>query len=175
VAAPASSTERPLSMGVLFGAGFSFDHLTGSVNPMGFGLGVRAGYNLNKLFLGGRFMYYVGDASDLPTGRLAMKSWLLAAEGGYDLELGCLVLRPGLALGIASRIIDGPPSFNGGNLGYIPGSASNTQVGLYLAPGASLILPIDAFFVGADARLHLVLGDRVSGGLELLANAGMRF
>ncbi len=162
-------------MGVLLGVGFTFDHLVGKVDPLGFGLGLRGGYNFDKIFIGGRFMYYFGDSSALPTGNLAMKSWLIAAEGGYDLALGRFTLRPGIALGVVSRIIDGPPAFIGGGLGAIPNSSSDTQVGLYVAPGVSLILPLDRFFIGADARLHFAFGDRVSGGLELLANGGMTF
>ena len=151
---PGAGGDKRISVGLLLGYGITFES---GKSPWGLGLGVRGGYNLHELFLGARFVHYLGEE---PIG-----SWELGVEGGYDLAVGDeLTLRPGVGLGIMSVNVDMPP----------PSGGSSTDV--YIAPGASLFYDLaDDIFVGAEARLELVLSDPTGKGLILLANAGMRF
>jgi hypothetical protein len=166
----------------LLGAGFALDDTTGDVNALGFGLGLRGGYTLEKWFVGARLMAFLGGSTQIPTGELAMSTWLLAADLGYNFDFAGMLLQPGLALGVAVRDVAGPPTFAGATSGVvIDGADSDSDGGLYIAPGASLIVPLsmlfgdlDWVFVGGDARLHFVLGDTSYGGFELLINAGIR-
>jgi hypothetical protein len=172
-----SGGDGAISVGLLLGLGTTFDSHPGGVDPFGFGFGVRGGYRLmDKLTVGGRFVNYVGSTSAVPTGSLSMSAWLLAAEASYDLlELGPVTLQPGVALGIASRSVDGPPLVGGAG-GFVPGVGDATHTGLYLAPGATAIMPLlDMFFVGADMRLGFIIGDEFSGDFELLLTGGARF
>lgn len=173
--ADGNHNEHPISVGILLGAGTTFDKNLGGVNPFGFGFGVRGGYNFGKSFFGLRFIDYVGSSVAIPTGMLSMSSWLLAAEAGCDIDISMFVLQPTIALGITSRSVDGPPLLSGSS-GFVPGAGDATHTGLYLAPGASLVLPLfDMFFVGADARLGFIIGNEFSGDFELLATGGARF
>ena len=191
--APAAPAEPPppsaagpapalWSVGALLGLGVTFDHTTAGVNPLGFGFGLRGDYRIAEPWVvGARVLYFVGGSSGLPSGRLAMQSWIIAAEGSYLLHLDPLILQPGLALGLHVRDIDhrvldvvGPDP--------VPSDLSRTQVGLYIAPGLSVILPlgtlapeVDNLFAGMDVRLDLALGSRVTSNLQLLFQAGIRF
>jgi hypothetical protein len=176
--------DRPLMLGVLVGAGFALDDTVGNVNAEGFGLGGQVGYDLGLLYLGGRFMYFFGGSSALPTGSLAMSTWVASAEVGIDVDLGDITLRPGALVGVVGRVVDQPPMFaSGGTGGFIGGSGgSSPQLAFYLAPGAALIVPLsvlsqslEVLYVGLDVRLPLALGDRSYVALDALGALGLRF
>ena len=171
------SASMRVSLGALVGAGFALDDTVGNVNAEGFGIGAQAGINLDKIFLGARFLYYLGDTSALPTGDLSMNTWLVAAEGGYDFDLSALILRPSLALGLITRIVDQPPMFTSpATGGFIGGSGGNApQFAFYAAPGASLLLPISMLYVGVDARVPFAIGNRTYVAMDFLGMIGLRF
>lgn len=158
--APASEgSDKKISVGLLLGYGVSFE--SGN-NPWGLGFGVRGGYNLDQIFLGARFAYFLGEDP--------VSSWELGLEAGYDVAVGDkLTVRPQVGLGIMNVTVD-IPAF----AGFGGASASSSE--LYIAPGASLLYDVsDSIYLGAEARLVLVLSDPMIKGLSLLANAGMRF
>jgi hypothetical protein len=138
---------------------------------------------MRQLALGARVLYFVGGSSELPTGKVGMTSWLIAAEASYVIDLQPILLEPGVVLGIAARNVDGRPAFTDiSGQSFVPGSQDSRRFGLYLAPGVALIVPLslldrtlDRFFVGGDARLDLVFGHGVSGNVQLLAQLGLRF
>jgi hypothetical protein len=181
---PAPGPEKLWNIGAAIGVGGTFDHTSGGVNPLGFGFGVRGEYRLHDEWsVGARALFFVGGSSDLPTGRVASSSWLLAVEGAYVIDFAPVLVQPGLALGIMQRDQRGPPvSTLANGSGFIPGSQSGTRTGLYVAPGATVTLPLgaispqlDRVFVAADGRLDFVFGSRLSGNLQLSLLAGIRF
>jgi opacity protein-like surface antigen len=167
-AAPSSDDPaKPISVGLLVGYGISLED---GANPWGIGFGARGGYNLGQIYLGARFVFYLGESeSSMPIpGGASVDSdfniWELGIEGGYDLKAGdALTIRPELGIGIAS-------------LNVSVGSFSDSSTDLYLAPGASILYDVtDSVFLGVDARFQIVLADETAKSIILLANGGMRF
>src|SRR5688572_5655094 len=97
-AAPASGPAKPISAGLLLGYGISLED---GPNGWGLGFGLRGGYNLDAIFLGARFVYYLGESQDVPAGiastiEVSFNIWELGIEGGYDIDAGGAIIRPGL-------------------------------------------------------------------------------
>lgn len=157
--APGAANAKPISVGLLLGYGISFED---GPNPWGLGFGLRGGYNLDAIFLGARFAYYLGEDD--------FNLWELGIEGGYDLPVGPVIIRPGLGLGIASVSVsvDLPAPLE---------DIDESETNPYIALGASVLYDInEQYFIGGDARLQFVLGDQGDGkALIILANGGMRF
>jgi hypothetical protein len=181
---PSTTPEPPLfRAAALAGVGVTFDHTVGSVNPLGFGFGLRGDYLLaDFLRVGARMLYFVGGRAELPTGSVEMSSWLIAAEAAYVLDVSPITLEPGLALGFTERDRSGPPLFASDTAAYIPGSQHHVRTGLYLAPGFAAYLPLgelsgelEPLFAGFDARFDLVFGSGVTANLQLLVELGLRF
>jgi len=180
--APQPQPDALWSAGALLGVGVTFDHTAVGVNPLGFGFGVQGTYRIaDPWVVGARMLYFVGGSSDLPTERLSMQTWLVAAEGAVALRLDPLILQPGLLLGVHVREIDGRVLVLPGP-NAAPGALNKTLVGLYLAPGLSVILPlgtlareVDNLYAGMDVRLDLAFGSRVTSNLQLLFQLGVRF
>jgi hypothetical protein len=175
--------DRRLQLAAMAGVGTTFDKTPGGVNPLGFGFGLRGDFRvLDELALGARVLYFVGGASDLPTGKVDMTSWLIAGEASYVLDLDPVLVQPGMLLGVASRDVGGRPAFtNATDQSFVPGSQNHTLFGLYLAPGVGVIVPLSiierdlaAFFLGADARLDLMFFGRLSSNVQLLVQGGLR-
>jgi hypothetical protein len=127
-------------------------------------------------------LYFVGGSVELPTSEVAMQSWLLAAEAAYVLELDPLVVQPGIAAGLFVRETNyrGFESFTAEPTSLnVPDS---TRFFFYFAPGVNVSVPLARatpalapLSVGADVRLDLAFGKRVSSNIQLLAQAGLRF
>lgn len=178
--------EPRIQAAIMLGVGASFDDTQGSVNPLGFGFGVRGSYRFlpdyPEFAVGGRFLYYVGGSGSLPSGDIAMSSWILATEGTYVFPIAGVLFEPGLALGLHGRAIEVNTPLVDVDSGVVPGASTHNEIGFYLAPGASVCIPLSLvspdwhqFFVGADARLGMVFGHGVSGSFEAMAQGGVRF
>jgi hypothetical protein len=152
-------------VGLLIGYGISIE----DVNPWGFGFGLGGGYNIGDFFVGGRFVYYLGETYTQTrasfgiggggTEDISTNLWEFAAEVGYDIHLGALVLRPGLGLGFA---------------GVSAGDAS--EVHAQLAPGVAILYGVsDTMYLGLDARFQAIFTELGINGIPLLATLGMRF
>lgn len=162
--------DKPISVGLLLGYGISFED---GPNIWGLGFGLRGGYNIDAIFLGARFVYYVGESEEIAGAEWSANLWEIGIEGGYDIPVGPVIIRPGIGLGIANVSIDIEASpFLAGS---VAGSASETNP--YLALGGSVLYDInEQFFIGGDMRLQFVIGDNGDGtALIILANGGMRF
>jgi hypothetical protein len=171
----ARADGKPISVGLLLGYGISFED---GGNPWGLGFGLRGGYNIDAIFLGARFVYYLGETEEIPALGIEVSANVmeLGIEGGYDIAAGPVIIRPGLGLGLAIASIEGSaPAITG-----TADAESESFTNPYIALGASVLYDIDEqFFVGGDMRLQFVLGDEEEGGsataLIILANGGMRF
>jgi opacity protein-like surface antigen len=171
-AASSDGAAKPISVALFIGYGLTLDDgidVGDNVNPYGLGFGARGGYNLDKIYLGVRFVFYLGESNDIanPLGGTIESSinvWELGIEGGYDLALSDTVtLRPEFGLGIAGASADA-------------GGFSSSSTDLFIAPGASLLFDVtDSVFLGVDVRLHVILGDETILALPILATGGMRF
>lgn len=155
----AGAEKKPISVGLLLGYGISLED---GGNPWGFGFGLRAGYNIGAIYLGARFVYYLGEDP--------VNIWELGIDGGYDIAVSDkFVLRPGLGLGIANLTVDVPTAF-----GFGGGSVSESK--FYIAPGVAGLYDVtDSVFLGVEARFKIVTSDPTVKAITLLANGGMRF
>jgi hypothetical protein len=165
--ADAGGPKKPISASLLLGYGVG---LQSGGNPWGLGFGLRGGYNLDKIYLGARFVYYLGKSVTVPNPfgtpvSVTANIWELGVEGGYDVDAAQgLVVRPLVGLGIANSGVSGT------------GISGASSTDLYIAPGAALLYDVsDSFFVGVDARLQLVFASSLGKSLIFLANGGMRF
>ena len=146
------------SIGALIG--FGVDLTSDDLNPFGFGFGVNGGYTFDSgVYLGGQFLYFIGDSEDTPIGEVSENIVSLGMEAGYALHFDPVIVRPTLQMGVAWT-------------NESPGDADYSSV--YFAPGATVIYPINQFFVGGDARLWLVTGDTHTA-LSLFATGGITF
>ena len=172
------------SAAALLGVGATFDNTVAGVNPLGFGFGVRGDYRIRPIWsLGARLLYFVGGSVELPTHDVVMQSWLLAAEGAYVLDLDPLTIQPGVALGLYIRETNyrGFAPFITEDPTHVT-QPDTTRLFLYLAPGLNVSLPLSAvtpalapLTVGADVRLDVGFGRRVTSSIQLLGQLGLRF
>jgi hypothetical protein len=125
---------------------------SGTPNALGFGLGGRAGIDFLGLYAGVAAMYYVGNGGDGTdfngnTVHTYARSSLFGLEGGYNLGLSMLTLRPQLGVGYYHAGITDSPI--GAGLGE-PGSSSRDSDSIYVQPGVAGLLSFGMLIVGAD-------------------------
>jgi len=164
-AAPAHAEESPTaghaSVGGLVGYGFK--------DGMNLGLGVRGGYTLPmNVYLGGTFVYHLGKTESEAGAEASLRSYYLGFEGGYDIAAGPLVIRPYLGLG--AHTVTSSVSGNLGGVQIPEMSSSDTKFALW--PGATILYPLGAAFIGADARF--VIRDELNT-FSLFATGGVQF
>jgi hypothetical protein len=109
-------------------------------NPLGFGLGGRAGVSFLGLYGGLSAMYYFGESA-MPGGLATSEhSVLYGVEGGYGIKfLGLVTVRGQVGLGNYA-------------VSYT-GMGQTTVNNLYLEPGITAMVSFGILFVGADATL----------------------
>jgi hypothetical protein len=162
--------EKPITVALLLGYGFMTDRRGNGADPFGFMAGLRGGYTFDfKLYAGLFYNYYLGSSKEGDSQGTGLRSETTAnymhfgAEVGYDAEIGPVQLRPSLQLGIALLVSDVER----------PGT-SDSYSDFMLAPGVTVVHPIDDFFIGGDLRGQIVTGDGTSG-ITIAATGGMRF
>jgi hypothetical protein len=143
-----------LEIGARAGVGTSPGGTSNGPNPLGFGIGGRAGVSILGLYGGVSGMYYVGESKDVTvlgvTASGKAHSVLLGFEAGYGSKLGPLSLRG--TVGVGNIETDYSGSF-AGYQGNLP-----SQNGLYIEPGVTGIVALGIWFFGADANA-LILPD----------------
>jgi hypothetical protein len=139
-----------LEIGAKVGAG---TNPTGDkINPLGFGLGGRAGVGIFGIYAGVSAMYYFGGSVSDPNKRTG-KAVLYGAEAGYTFNLAFLELRPQLGVGVYNGNFS-PVTTSAGTVARSTGDGRN----IYLEPGLTGIIPIGIWFVGADVNLFFLPG-----------------
>ncbi|HEX3345271.1 MAG TPA: hypothetical protein VHS09_11895 [Polyangiaceae bacterium] len=162
-----------LEVAAKVGAGTNLSN-GGPINPLGLGLGGRAGVAFFGFYGGVDVVDYLGGSQTLnPAGSAGASGTKESAHAlmygldlGYNLKVAVLTLRPLLGLG----------NFE---LSTSPGSTNPSY--FYLQPGLTALVSLGLVFVGADANL-LVLpsvgtptGNQVDTAFTVHGQIGLRF
>lgn len=169
-----------VEVGAKGGVGAEYD---GSPNPLGFGLGARAGVVLfDHLYGGVNLMYYFGARDG------AVQTLMYGLEAGWGFKpLDTVTIRPQVGLGNASF------SYTSIN----PCAAQNQCFGSttypnidsdhfgrnapYVEPGTTVLVALGTLFIGADVNFLVlpVLGEDSAGGamvfITLHGQVGVKF
>jgi hypothetical protein len=138
----------PVDLEVAGKVGVGTNPFGGFPNPLGFGLGARAGVSILGLYGGLGLMYYFGSSQNLPSagGSISSNALLYGLEGGYGAKLFNLVTLRG-QLGLGSFTV---------NQSGAHGASGNSVI--YLEPGLTALLTFGTLLVGADANVLILPG-----------------
>lgn len=131
-------------------AQFQWGHRFGEDgNPYGFGFGVEAGYTFeNHIYVGAAFDYFFGQTESVLGFEANVRSWTLAAEGGYDVALSdSVVLRPKLGLG--AHVVTADACIIGS------GCTGMSEAHFGITPAIEAIFGIGPLLVSAEVRATL--------------------
>jgi hypothetical protein len=147
-----------IEIGARVGYGAAPGGTSNGPNPLGFGVGGRAGVSILGLYGGISGIYYLGESKDVSSGGASASfkahSVLLGLEAGYGSKLGPLSLRATVGIGNIESDYTGGAMGGGVTLTIPPGSNN----GLYIEPGVTGVIGFGLWFVGADANA-LILPD----------------
>jgi hypothetical protein len=142
-----------IEIGAKAGVGTTPSNLpSGSINPLGFGIGGRAGVSILGLYGGGSIIYYLGGSQSEPGGSVSVHTLMYGFEIGYGMKLiEILTLRAQVGIGSYDMSGSGSTAF---------GSGSSDIKDLYIEPGLTALvsLPFVGWFVGADANVLALTG-----------------
>jgi len=144
-----------------------------TLNPLGLGVGGRAGVSVFGAYGGVSYLYYFGGSEEVAgsSTKRTGKAMLIGFEGGYSFSIvGLLTLRPQVGVGE----YDG--NFNPASPS--PGAANYSAAGknLYVEPGVTAVVPFGLWFVGADGNVILLPGQIGSkAGFTVHGQIGLRF
>jgi hypothetical protein len=168
-----------LEVGAKVGGATSPSSVSGSADPLGLGIGARAGLSFaGGFYAGGTVIYYLGNTqnatgpctgattnpADCGQASVSLHTLMYGGELGYGITiLDLLTLRPQVGLGNATFTAN-----NGGN--------SQTSNYWYLEPGLTALLGFGLLYVGADANALFFpsLPDN-QAAFSLHAQAGVKF
>jgi hypothetical protein len=129
--------EVPTDVELATKAGFATNPTTTGPNPMGFGVGGRAGVSIARFYVGAAAIYYFGKTAGAGTDSEHEHSAEYGAEVGYGVKWSRFTIRGQAGIG--------------GN-GVATGGANN----LYLEPGVLAMCSFGHFFFGADVNAFLL-------------------
>jgi hypothetical protein len=133
------------------------------------GLGARGGFTMPlNFYVGGTFLYHVGTHTSATSSNV----WYLGGEGGYQIEVAPITVRPYVGVGYANWRSEW--AANSCGLGScIAGSRNNGSAALW--PGLAIVGNIGSYFVGGDVR-YVVLFDVFDGNTAgAFLTGGVRF
>jgi hypothetical protein len=166
----AVSTEAhalgPLSLEVALNAGYGSDPDSNDLfNPLGVGLGGRAGVSIMGFYGGLDGEYYLGGSKDLPTGvgsstyNLSIHALKYGAQLGYNLGIPFITIRPQLGLGnITFTVCCGEATAIVGGVPMTITAPSQDSSSFYLEPGVVGMITFGMYFVGADVNALVMTG-----------------
>ena len=125
-----------------------------AVNPLGIGLGGRAGITFFNIYAGAKIMDYIGSGDTVGGQYHALQ---YGGEIGYGFSISVLTIRPQFGIGDIS--------LSGSNV--LPSGSS-----LYLEPGAVALITIGIVYFGADASALMITSEPAygQGNLQLTTN-----
>jgi len=124
-------------------------------DPLGFGLGGRAGVALYGIYAGVEGMYYVGDSGGSPYSA-SVNSDILGLDVGYGVTLSSVTIRLLVGTGNFTERVTASPAPGGAGGGGLAGSTgqSPSYNTLYLQPGITALFSLGTHYcVGADVNL----------------------
>ena len=168
-------------------AGVGTSPYSNGLNPLGFGLGGRAGVVLfDHLYAGVNLLYYFGGSTTLtgplspgpggpPSYNLSGHTLMYGVEAGWGFKLlDILTIRPQVGLGNAALGFTAscPASVSACSL---PASIDSPN-SLYVEPGVIALLALGTLFVGADANALVFTGLASSNAVFTLhGQVGVKF
>ena len=156
------------------------------INPLGFGLGARAGVSFLGFYGGAQLMYYFGGSQDIgvpgvsvggisvPGQSVSVSAHTLmyGVEAGYGITLiDILTIRPQIGIG------NGTVSCSTSASGVVNTSGGcGSQSSLYLEPGVTGLIGLGMWFVGADANVLVFTGlDNSKAAFTFHGQVGVKF
>lgn len=141
-----------------------------AANPLGFGVGARAGASLLGFYAGADFAYYFGNGSarysepGFSEYSATERSVKIGGEVGYGVRLAFLTVRPRVGLGdlIVSSTSTLVSSCRYCSVTGAPGLPSSSADDFYIEGAVTALVPIDRYFLGADVEL-LVIPNPLNG------------
>jgi hypothetical protein len=169
----------PVDIEVGARAGYATNPSNGSLNPLGVGVGGRAGVSfLGGVYLGGSAMYYLGGSS---TGVNTTDTTNSAMPTHSTYTLTTTTLMVGGEVGYGLKVLDLltiRPQMGAGNATFSTSAAGSTtsQNNLYLEPGVTALVGFGLLYAGADANVLFFPGaDESLAAFSLHAQVGVRF
>ena len=136
----------PIDLEIAAKVGYANNPGSGDPNPLGVGLGGRAGVSFMGAYGGVNILYYFGGTSNVNIASVSANSLLYGIEAGYGVTLvDILTIRA--QLGVGNITIS-----SSGSLGSVAAPSSSLN-NLYLEPGLTGLLGFGTYFVGVDANL----------------------
>jgi hypothetical protein len=147
----------PLSLEVGINAGYGTNPDSNApFNPLGVGLGGRAGVSIFGFYGGVDGEYYLGGSTDENTafGTVHVSAHTLkyGAQLGYNVGIPFVTIRPQIGLGNLT--------VSGSATGFPDTSDSS----FYVEPGVVGLITLGMYFFGADANALLITGFKDSSG-----------
>jgi hypothetical protein len=149
----------PVDVEVAAKAGLGSQPLSGSgPNPLGFGIGGRAGVTLFSAYYAGvAGMYYLGSSQGFLGGKISDHAVQYGVEAGYNIYLLKLV---GLTPDLIGKLLTLRPQVGVGNLTLtveeknVPGApdTSADQSNLYIEPGLTALVTVGPLLAGLDVN-----------------------
>ncbi len=130
----------------------------GGPDPLGFGIGGRAGVSLFSTFYAGvAGMYYFGSSQNSAGGTISDHTVQYGVEAGYNIYLLKLI---GLTPDLVGKLLTLRPQVGVGNLTVtvqqknVPGvpDSSNDASNLYLEPGLTALVTLGPLLAGLDVN-----------------------
>ncbi len=152
-----ASTEAyalgPLSLEVGIKAGYgSNPDSSAPINPLGVGLGGRAGVSILGFYGGIDGEYFLGGSVDSPV-HTSEHTAKYGVQLGYNLGIPFLTIRPQVGLG--NLTISG--STDATTIGGVSVPAtSGSSSSFYVEPGVVGLITFGIYFIGADANALLI-------------------
>jgi hypothetical protein len=163
----------PVDVEVGLKGGFATSPLSSGTNPVGGGIGARAGVVfLGGFYVGGSVLNYFFGSMTSPTASFSTNILMLGGEAGYGFTVGNRVtLRPQVGLGIASVATTATGA------GATAEDKSTGAGYLYVEPGVTALVSLGLVFVGADANVVLLFrGQQQSqAAFAMHGEVGLRF
>jgi hypothetical protein len=147
----------PIDLELAARGGFGWSPVKNSgVNPLGVGLGGRAGIGIFSIYAGIEGAYYFGQGSEqvpivsptgqLGTARATASSYLYGIEAGYNFNILFLTIRP--TIGVGNYTIHTK----------VEGVGTGDAHSVYIEPRATALIGIGIWEIGTDIAVFLPPG-----------------